>query len=375
MTSISQQNYIPPTYVSYFYGRLLREESTRILENRGCKNGLFLLRELVAEVGSYALSICHEKVVHHYKIERQSDGTVKIDKGRHFIGPIELIKHHQLELDGLITKPVIACDRPKGTQPIYYLFINDSEFYKLVNDEILAQLNKFKSSLSVQQFNQDISDAKGRFRYKYERIVLKSLHYSQPWYKKDLDRESANDLLLKSGLTNGKFIVRGSNTNNNEYRISLCYNNEIKHYRIKQNKDKDAPDAVKFCLDGGLEFDSITQLVDYYHRNADGLADILRFPLLQIPSKFDPMWFNNINQRPNAISNQNFGAQQLSELMSTNKGIFFVEYRNRTHKTPLPSSRVGILGRPSLGNQIKKYFYFYINGEKIIFYWENLLIY
>ena len=303
MTNISQQNYIPPTYVSYFYGRLLREESTRILENRGCKNGLFLLRELVAEVGSYALSICHEKQVHHYKIDRQSDGTVKIDKGRNFIGPIELIKHHQLELDGLITKPVIACDRPKGTQPIFYLFINDSEFYKLVNDEIMRQLSKFKNTLSVQQFNQEISDAKGRYRYKYERTVLKDLHVTQPWYKKDLERDAANEMLRKSGLIDGKFIVRGSNKNPNEYRISLCYNNEIKHYRIKQLSP--SIDGHKFCLDGGLEFDSITQLVDYYHRNADGLADILRFPLLQMPSKFDPLWLTTINQRPN-INNEGY---------------------------------------------------------------------
>jgi hypothetical protein len=325
MSNNNPQNYIPPTYVSYFYGRLLREESTRILENRGCKNGLFLLRELVAEVGSYALSICNEKVVHHYRIERQPDGSVKIDKGKPFIGPIELIKHHQLELDGLITKPTIACDRPKGTQPIYYLFINDSEFYKLVNDEISNQLSKFKASLSVQQFNQEISDAKGRYRYKYERIVLKNLHFSQPWYKKDLDREAANELLRKSGLTNGKFIVRGSNTNNNEFRISLCYNNEIKHYRVKQINP--GTEMVKFCLDGGLEFDSITQLVDYYHRNADGLADILRFPLLQIPSKFDPMWFNNINQRPSLTNNQSSGMQQLSAIMSNNEGEKNLFYR------------------------------------------------
>ena len=126
--------------------RLLLEKINKILEKRGRKNGLFLLRELVAESGSYALSLCYEGTVHHYRIDRQSDGTVKIDKGRKFIGPVELIKHHQVELDGLITKPSIPCDRPKGTHPIYYLFINDSEFYKLVNDEINNQLNKYKTT-------------------------------------------------------------------------------------------------------------------------------------------------------------------------------------------------------------------------------------
>jgi hypothetical protein len=52
--------YESPAYISYFYGRLLREEAEKILRNRGCKNGLFLLRELVQEAGSYAMSICYK---------------------------------------------------------------------------------------------------------------------------------------------------------------------------------------------------------------------------------------------------------------------------------------------------------------------------
>ena len=322
MSANTNSNYISPTSVSYYYGRLLREEANKILENHKLKNGMFLLRELVAECGSYALSICFDRNVHHYKIDRQNDGTVKIDKGRNFLGPVELIKHHQNELDGLITKPLIACDRPKGTQPIYYLFINDAEFYKLVNDEINERLSKSKSSSSLQQYNQELAEAKGRFRYRYEKIVLKNLHYSQPWYKKDLDRDSANELLRKSGLTNGKFIVRGgTNDGSEEYRISLCFNNEIKHYKIKLLKNGSA-ENTKYCLEGGMEFDSITQLVDYYHRNADGLAYILKFPLIQVPSKFDPIWFNSLNQRAGSIiANPSMGNQRLSAILN-NEGLY-----------------------------------------------------
>lgn len=81
-------SYTAPSDVQYFYGRLLREEANRVLERHGMKDGLFLLREVVIEAGSYALSICHGGNVHHYKIERQDDGMVKIDKGRRFIGSI-----------------------------------------------------------------------------------------------------------------------------------------------------------------------------------------------------------------------------------------------------------------------------------------------
>jgi hypothetical protein len=106
--------YIPPSAVSYFYGRLLRDECIRLLSRRGCKNGLFLLRERLEEIGSYTLSICSDGEVYHYKIDRQDDGTVKMDGGRKFNGPVELIKYHQTDMDGLVMRPQIPSERPKG---------------------------------------------------------------------------------------------------------------------------------------------------------------------------------------------------------------------------------------------------------------------
>lgn len=111
ITSSSSSTYTSPTLVPYFYGRLLREESSKVLEKHGAREGLFLLRELVIECGSYALSICSGGVCHHYKIERCDDGFVKIEKGRKFIGPVELVKHHQVELDGLLARPLVPCIR------------------------------------------------------------------------------------------------------------------------------------------------------------------------------------------------------------------------------------------------------------------------
>lgn len=332
--------YDNPAYVTYFYGRLLREESEKILKSRGCRNGLFLLRELVQEVGSYALSVCFNNDVHHYKIDRQEDGTVKIAKGRTFIGPIELVKHHQIDQDGLITKPSLACDRPKGTIPINYLFVNDSELNKLVDDKIKNQLSDFKQQMGIKQYNQELYEARGRFRYKYERIVLADLHNYQPWFRANSDRREANDLLTKAGLINGKFLVRSSNNNgssgsssgggggkstntslsvsssttslNDFYKISLIYNKEIKHYKIKHNKTQ--YNTGKFSLEGGLEFDSIIQLVDYYHRCADGLADILRIPLLVLPDRLDSIWLDAPSSKIN--NNRNKVSSSLKKLLS-----------------------------------------------------------
>jgi hypothetical protein len=106
--------FIPPSAVSYFYGRLLRDECIRILNRKGCENGMFLLRERLEDIGSYTLSICSDGEVYHYKLDRQDDSTVQIDGGRKFNGPVELIKYHQTDMGGLIIRPLEPCERPKG---------------------------------------------------------------------------------------------------------------------------------------------------------------------------------------------------------------------------------------------------------------------
>lgn len=160
-------------------------------------------------------------------------------------------------------------------------------------------------------------------RYKYEKSILVELHHSQPWFKSNLDRSKANELLTKAGINNGKFLVRSSgnlstpnsssssssnaNSYNDFYKISLCYNKEIKHYKIKYVESVTSFNQIsgKFKLDFGLEFDSIIQLVDYYHRCADGLADILRIPLLPIPNRLDPLWLNSLAFKANGqLTNQ-----------------------------------------------------------------------
>lgn len=45
---------------------------------------------------------------------------------------------------------------------------------------------------------------------------------------------------------------------------------------------------MRYCFEGGLEFESVTQLVDYYHRCADGLAYTLRTPFIPA-TRIDPV--------------------------------------------------------------------------------------
>ena len=56
--------------------------------------------------------------IHHYSIERQPDGTVMIQEGKKFKGPVELVLHHERVLDGFLTKPSVACERLPDQPPM-----------------------------------------------------------------------------------------------------------------------------------------------------------------------------------------------------------------------------------------------------------------
>ena len=149
MSNYATLTYVPPVIAKYFHGKILREEAEYILKNHGFKNGLYLLRESFTDVGSYVLSVCYEKLVYHYKIERHiSDDLLHIEYGRRFVGPVELIKYYQNELDGLVVKPTIPCKRPKGKEPTGYLyFSNSDQFNQLVDAEILTHFYKHSVSM------------------------------------------------------------------------------------------------------------------------------------------------------------------------------------------------------------------------------------
>ncbi|KAF5395023.1 hypothetical protein PHET_08796 [Paragonimus heterotremus] len=73
---------IPPDSTLYFYGKITREQAEDLLIGHGSTEGLFLLRESVNR--NYVISICHLNRVHHYNVERQSDGSYRIQTGMLF---------------------------------------------------------------------------------------------------------------------------------------------------------------------------------------------------------------------------------------------------------------------------------------------------
>ena len=105
-----------PNAQQWFHGRISRDESERLLKNNLMQNGKYLLRESTSQLDSYVLSVCYNGNVVHYQILRNRDGTVGIAEGLRFPGPVELVHHHEVNLDGLLTRLTIPCVKPYGVK-------------------------------------------------------------------------------------------------------------------------------------------------------------------------------------------------------------------------------------------------------------------
>lgn len=99
-----------------------------------------------------------------------------------------------------------------------------------------------------------------------------------PWFHGKITRDEAERLLQppKDGL----FLVRESTNFPGDYTLCVCYNNKVEHYRtIFMNN--------KYTIDEEGFFDSLSQLVDHYREDADGLCTSLKISVPKKSSKSD----------------------------------------------------------------------------------------
>ena len=109
-----------PNAQSWFHGRISREESEKLLKSGTVQNGKYLLRESTAQLDTYVLSVCYDGNIVHYQILRNRDGTVGIADGLRYPGPVELVHHHEVNLDGLLTRLSVQCQKPQGVKAKVY---------------------------------------------------------------------------------------------------------------------------------------------------------------------------------------------------------------------------------------------------------------
>ncbi|XP_048845051.1 guanine nucleotide exchange factor VAV3b isoform X2 [Brienomyrus brachyistius] len=105
--------------------------------------------------------------------------------------------------------------------------------------------------------------------------VPKPVDYSaQLWFAGAMERPQAEAELIDRG--NSTYLVRHRSKEQNEYAISIKYNNDVKHIKIL-NKDG------SFCITENKKFKSILELIEYYKHQSlkEGFRSLdttLQFP-------------------------------------------------------------------------------------------------
>jgi len=87
-----------------------------------------------------------------------------------------------------------------------------------------------------------------------------------PWFHGKISRDNAEKLLTprKDGL----FLVRESTNFPGDYTLCVCFEGRVEHYRILFQNDRMTIDEEEF-------FDNLSQLVNHYKEDADGLCTAL----------------------------------------------------------------------------------------------------
>ncbi|TGZ64144.1 hypothetical protein CRM22_006524 [Opisthorchis felineus] len=104
---------------------------------------------------------------------------------------------------------------------------------------------------------------------------------SNEWYFGELRRVEAEHYLQMPGNEHGSFLVRLSESQANEYSLSVREESSIKHYRIRSRSSRTNPELQRFYISRQLPFVNIQQLVSYYMENQSGLCCRLRRPCIK----------------------------------------------------------------------------------------------
>ncbi len=93
---------------------------------------------------------------------------------------------------------------------------------------------------------------------------------SMPWFHGKITRAQAEDLLVPR--TDGLFLVRESSNYPGDYTLCVCAEDKVEHYHIIYKDNKLSIDEESF-------FDNLTELVEHYEADADGLCTTLITPV------------------------------------------------------------------------------------------------
>jgi len=96
-----------------------------------------------------------------------------------------------------------------------------------------------------------------------------------PWYFGKIKRKEAEKKLLLPQNENGAFLIRDSESRQNDYALSVRDEDAVKHYRIRNLENEG------FFITQTTSYQTLQGLVEHYSKDADGLCVDLRKPCVQ----------------------------------------------------------------------------------------------
>ncbi|XP_064620073.1 tyrosine-protein kinase CSK-like [Lineus longissimus] len=86
---------------------------------------------------------------------------------------------------------------------------------------------------------------------------------AMPWFHGNITREKTEDIL--NPRQDGLFLIRDSQNFKGNYTLSVAFEQKVEHYKILFQNNKLTIDEEEY-------FDNLTDLVDHYKKDADGLC-------------------------------------------------------------------------------------------------------
>ena len=102
-------------------------------------NGSFLVRESESSPGQRSISLRYEGRVYHYRIQQGDDAAFFVTAESRFRTLAELVHHHSMHADGLITQ--LLYPAPKKHKPaLFALSPGEMLFYMICNVPIMIMI-------------------------------------------------------------------------------------------------------------------------------------------------------------------------------------------------------------------------------------------
>ncbi|XP_046605236.1 tyrosine-protein kinase Abl [Neodiprion virginianus] len=143
-SSTGQVGWVPSNYVtpvnslekhSWYHGRISRNAAEYLLSSG--INGSFLVRESESSPGQRSISLRYEGRVYHYRINEDSEGKMFVTTESKFNTLAELVHHHSMLADGLITQ--LLYPAPKRNKPTVFPLSPEPDEWEINRTDIVMK--------------------------------------------------------------------------------------------------------------------------------------------------------------------------------------------------------------------------------------------